>query len=330
MLTQLRIKNLILSDEININFDKGFNALTGETGAGKSIIVGALDYIFGKPLKIDLKYEKDKPVILEADFNLNNQNEDNTKNTLEEMDLNHDINHIITISREISLKNRSISYVNGKRINQKQLGILRSFLVDFHSQKDQFQIYDNQYQLQVLDTWAILNTVRQECADRLIELKKLMDKKNRLEEEERISAEKHLLYEYQIAELENLDLDVEEEQNINFELDILTHAEELFQLCNEMQQSFVEQDNSIIDIVSLYKQRLQRFENNTINNISSYLNNLVEQINNIQRESRILSDSISFDETRMSLLEERMKEILRIKRKYKMARSSILSNSSYQ
>jgi len=149
MLTQLRIKNLILSDEININFDKGFNALTGETGAGKSIIVGALDYIFGKPLKIDLKYEKDKPVILEADFNLNNQNEDNTKNTLEEMDLNHDINHIITISREISLKNRSISYVNGKRINQKQLGILRSFLVDFHSQKDQFQIYDNQYQLQV-------------------------------------------------------------------------------------------------------------------------------------------------------------------------------------
>jgi DNA repair protein RecN (Recombination protein N) len=337
MIKQLRIINFILTEDLTLYFGDNLNILTGETGAGKSVIIGALDYLLGRQVRTELAYDRDRPVLIEAIFDLNfkqisNDQQNNTTNRIQILneilgaDLLKDTDHLI-ISKEISTKGKPISSVNGKRINQSQLLQIRNVLIDFHSQREQLKLFDEQYQLQVIDAWANLGEVREEYFNIYNEIKILKEKKRSLELKEKQLEEKFLLYEYQIEELEGMNMTIDEEAALNSELDLLANSEELLAVCSQIQHSISEQDNSLMDIISNFKQRIQRTgaENNTIRNIITILNEMINSCRDLISETRILESNIDLDETKMKHLEERLNSILRVKSKYKMSIADVLS-----
>lgn len=327
MIKQLTVTNFILTDNIVIEFDEKLNILTGETGAGKSVIIGALDYILGRQVRSELTYDAGKPVFLEAVFNLSGEKDTVKIALIEELLGCSPLNEYgyLVVSREISGKRNSCR-INGKRVNQAVITRLREILVDFHSQREQLKLFDDRHRLDVLDTWAGLLPLREQYQTLFEELKNLMERKKSLELMEKQAAEKMLLFEYQIEEIESMQLSIDEEKMLNSELDILTHAEELLGLCSEIEHAVIEEDNSVLDLISNFHQRFQKIGegNETIKNIKTCFDELTNSINAVMSEVRTLKDGIDVDEEQLKQIENRISSILRIKNKYKMDVSQLL------
>lgn len=327
MLTKLTVKNFILSDDITIDLGSGLNILTGETGAGKSVIVGALDYILGRQISVNLAYNQDNPVCLTAYFNLEKDKAESVGRIIESK-LPSELSNLI-IRREISVKGRSAAYINDGRVNNRQIAEIRPLLIDFHSQREQMKLFDENYQLNVLDVWAGLTGLRNEYTVCFEGLKSAIEKKKRLENEEKRNTEKMLLYEYQIQEIESMELSAAEEKRLNQELDLLSNSEEIMTLCSEIQHNFTEQDSSIIDVISSYQKNMQRLaptDNQKIKNIISLFDEISHSLTDLTAELRELEESIELDREKMDSVEERLSSILRIKNKYKMEIPQLLQH----
>ncbi len=319
MLTKLTINNFILSDNITIEFGHKLNILTGETGAGKSVIVGALDYILGRQISVNLAYDAVKPVYLTAFFNLEPDKAGFIGNLIEYSSF--DKLQRLVIRKEISVKGRSTTYINDKRINNRIITEIRPLLIDFHSQREQMKLFDEDYQLKVLDAWAGLTKLRNQYKYYFEELKSAIEKKKYLEKEEKRNAEKILLYEYQIEEIEKMELSNIEEKKLNQELELLANSEEILTLCSEIQHNFVEQDSSIIDLINSYQKRIEKLENTgneRIKIIITIFNEITHSLSDLTSEFSQLEDGIDLDQEKMNRIEERLNSILQIKTKYKM------------
>ncbi|MBW6516117.1 MAG: DNA repair protein RecN [Candidatus Cloacimonetes bacterium] len=325
MIKSLRIKNFILVKEIEVEFGKGLNVLTGETGAGKSVIVGAFALILGQKGRPGIFYNNQEPIYLEAEFDLSQQDSEIIEDLISEGYLDNEERSLI-IAREILTDNSSRSYLNGKRVTIGTIKEFRDALIDFHSQRDQIKLFSEQYQLEILDTFGNLKTKRNSYRKIYDDIRNKQKRLQELETTERQYAEKQRLYEYQIAELEELDLQIDEEKELKQELDLLTHSEDILNYCQEIQQQFYESENSIFDQFNIYTQRLDRFkeDSESIKNVVLSFSSILQILNDVRRELRIIKDAIDLDENKMKQLEQRMSNILRIKSKYKMDISQLL------
>lgn len=319
MIKNLRIKNFILVREIEVEFGRGLNVLTGETGAGKSVVAGAFDLILGQKGRPGIFYDNREPIYLEAAFDLNKQDSGIIDRLIDEGYLSDEERELI-IAREITPDNSSRSYINGKRVSLAIIKEYRDALIDFHSQRDQIKLFSPSYQLDILDTFGDLSGKRDTYQKlyRTIKgkLKRLSDLK-RLEQQD---LEKQRLYEYQIAELEELNLRTDEENELQQELDLLTHSEDILNYCQEMQQNCYENENSFFDEFNRFNQRFERYAdgNESIKNIVLSLQNVLQILNDIRGELRNIKDTIDLDQSKMTDLEKRLNDVLRIKNKYKM------------
>ncbi len=319
MIKSLRIKNFVLVRDLDILFGPGLNVLTGETGAGKSVIIGALDLILGQKSRPGLYYNDREPIYLETVISLNNQESEIIRRLKEEGFIDEEEEELI-ISREILTDNSSRFYFNGKRVTASVIKEYRDNFVDFHSQRDQNKLFSTDYQLDILDTYGDLMKQRKAYRKIYREIKNRLKRLEELEQAERQGTEKHRLYEYQIAELEELDLKNEEEKELQKEIDLLTNSEDILNNCQEMQQVFYEQENSLFDQISSYVKRFERFKENdeSINNIVLSVTNTLQILNDVRTDLNNVRDTIDLDWNRMQELENRLNEILRIKNKYRM------------
>lgn len=222
MIQNLRIKNFVLVEDLEIEFSSKLNILSGETGAGKSVVVGALDLILGQKIKGDLFYRKGEPIYLEASFLINN-----SKSIPEDNFLSNyiDEENEFVIAREITKESGSKSFINGRRVSLNAIKEVRELLVDFHSQRDQIQLFDNNHQLEIIDTYGGLQHKRELYEQLLNETKSKNKKLNELKEKEIKNEERKRLYEYQINELEEFSLSINEEKELHSELDQRTHKQ---------------------------------------------------------------------------------------------------------
>lgn len=327
MIKSLRIRNFVLVRDVEIEFSEGLNILTGETGAGKSVIIGALTLLLGKKAKVGLFYKEDQPVYLEAIFSSLPQQGDNIALLQNEGYLNiEDEDRELLITREIMPDMTSKCYINGKRVTVSTVKELCGFLIDFHSQREQVQLFSPVYQLEVIDVFGNLREKRKTFTTKFKEVRKKIKKMSELETAEQQSAEKKRLYEYQIDELEELNLRLEEEKELEKELDLLTHAEEILNYCSEMQQSFYEKENSLFDQISAYNQRLERFkeDNDSIGNVVMSLASVLQLLTDVRYELRNIKENIDLDKSRMEQTEERLNSIIDAKNKYKMTVPQLL------
>ena len=154
MIKNLTIKNYILAKDISVDFSDGLQIITGETGAGKSILIGAIQAIFGKSVNSELLADSTKKAYLELSFDLKSNN-----HRLNELLNKYDVevaDNEFYLAREIFPNNRNKSYLNGVRIPISIAKEFKNVMLDFHSQRDQLLLLDNNFQLDVLDKFGDL------------------------------------------------------------------------------------------------------------------------------------------------------------------------------
>jgi DNA repair protein RecN (Recombination protein N) len=223
MLKHLVIKNYALIENLDAVFHEGFSVMTGETGAGKSIIIGALSLILGKRADLQSLKDKSKKCVVEGIFHTGNQN---LKRFFVGHDLDFDPENTI-LRREILPSGKSRAFINDTPAGLAQLRDLAARLVDMHSQNSSTLLQSATFQLDVIDSFCdnaeMLNQYKKLYAD----YRELKSGLNHLRESEKAAGSEQDFYTFQLEELEKAELKPGEQHEIEEELELLNHAEEI-------------------------------------------------------------------------------------------------------
>ncbi|MDD2636307.1 MAG: DNA repair protein RecN [Bacteroidales bacterium] len=299
MLKQLFIKNYLLIDEIKLDFDAGFSVITGETGAGKSIIIGAISLLLGKRADMDVLLNKSQKCIVEGSFDLSRHD---LKDVFNDADLDFDKNTFIR--REILSGGKSRAFVNDTPVN---LGILKSIsekIINLHSQHENLALSVAEYRMQIIDTTAGTTEMLDEYQEKYLELKnstKYLDEaKNEL-----VKAKQEIdYYQFQTDQLENANLDDNNElDELEAKSKMLENAEEIKSVLAKSMNLIDENEFSIDALLSELKVDIAK-----IIGLYSNAEDIVERIDALIIELRDINEQIAADvekaEINPSLLEK--------------------------
>ena len=316
MLIQLNIKNFALIEEITMEFQEGFNILSGETGAGKSILIDAIDYVLGGKFSKDLIRTGEDRTFVEAIFSIDNSN---VELILNELEIDYD--DIIIISRETTLSGRSIIKVNGKSIIVTQLKKIREKILDIHGQHQNQSLLQRSVHIQYLDDF-----IGKEIEEPLTKFNVLREELSLIRERIRkISGnednEKLIDYtKFQIEDIEKGKLKIGEEEELKEEYNILSNAEKInssllvsYNLLNGRDDgnSILESLSKVINEVTSIEKHFEEIKDKR-NILEGAFYNLEE----VTREIRDLGENIVYDEVRLAKINERIYEINTYKKKY--------------
>jgi DNA repair protein RecN (Recombination protein N) len=332
MLKKLYIKDFAIVDHLEIEFDSGFQVVTGETGAGKSILVGALGLLCGDRGQSDLVRSGANKAILEAEFKFPLNRKKIT--ILEELAIDS-LGEIIIVRREINNKGVSRAFINDSPVNIQVLSSLTEVLIDLHGQHQHQRLIHPENHIHYLDAYGQLQPMLEEYQSRYKDYhhqKKLLES---LVEERKSSYEKHDLYTFQVQELSKANLKEDELESLISERKILENSEVLFDVSNKVAlllysgedsgsnriseainklKSLVDVDPSFIDLIKNLESAQVSVEE-TGRHCESYGSNLefnpdrLEEIRN--RESDIEWLLKKYQVTDVSLLIKRHEEMKR-------------------
>ena len=318
MLTFLNISNIALIDELNVEFDRGLNLLTGETGSGKSIIVDALGVLVGGRFTSDLlKAGRDRGFI-EGLFSVarNRQLEELLSDAGIEADRADDTE--IIIRRELAANGRNKIFINNQLATQSLLRELQPFLVDIHGQGDQQTLFDTTTHLELLDAFASVAGLKEEVAACY---KSWSSVKRELEAQGKEDAEKFQLIDilrFQIDELERARLVVGEDEQLEEERRRLNNVEKLTTLCAESFSLTYEESDSAITRIRQTARRVEELAGYE-SRFREYLEGLETSramLEDLAFSLRDFADKLEFSPARLEEIENRLAELSRLKRKY--------------
>ena len=324
MIKGLIVENFIIVDKLNIEFGNGLQVITGETGAGKSIIVGAISLILGSDIHSGMLLNESLPAKLEANFNIDNEN----KQLIEllkkyEFDSSDDE---VFFAKEIATNLRSKSYINGRRVSKEIIKEFREILIDFHSQRDQQKLFDTDFQLEVLDIFGKLTKLRELFTSQYNKTDSKIKKLKKLQRAESELAEKIKLYQYQTEEIEKIKPVIGEDLKLQAELNLLTNAEDILNISSQLEQEIYEKENSVYDTISLYISQLKKFkdDNKNIEEAVSHLQDASANLDNTISNIREVQNIIEVDSSRLEYIQARLSEINTLSVKYKRNIKKIL------
>ncbi len=328
MLKTLSIKNFALVDQLKVDFNTGLNIITGETGTGKSIIIGALGIILGEKFKIDtLRHGADKSV-LEAEFEIENAPE--LFEYLNEQDVDSDGNYVI-IRRELNESGRSRSFINDTPVSMPILEHVGNLLVDLHGQHQHQLLLQSFRHISYLDNFANI-------AEKVDEYKTIytgyLDLKKQLDEI--VTREKEIkqasqMYEFQLNEINSVDPKPEELDEAVKEERILKNSEKLFDITHILFRQLYEEKGSVTEILSSAKIKLD-----SLIPIDESFGSLKEECENasiiIQELANALGDyssKIQFDPDRLETLRQRIAVLNGLLKKYGGTIDAVLEHKEH-
>ncbi len=317
MLQHLSIKNYALIDVLELNLSKGLSVITGETGAGKSIILGALNLVLGK--RADLKVLKDdsQKCVVEAVFLLNGKE---NKSFFVEHDIDFDPQTIIR--REILPSGKSRAFINDTPVNLTAVNELAEKLIDVHSQHQNLLLSDNQYQLRLLDSFAKNDRELHAYQEEYAHFNKLLRKIEELEEISKNEVGDSDYLSFLLNELNEARLIPDEQQTIEEELSVLEHAEEiqsnLSSIVNLSEDSeglgvrpgLVSIGNSL-KILSKYHKDYE--------DLSQRLESIRIEFEDISLEIDQKSENLDFEPERLEKLDARLSLLVNLQKKHSVA-----------
>lgn len=314
MLQSLYIQNYALINELEIDFKNGLNIITGETGAGKSILLGALSLILGQRADTTVLKDKSKKCFVEAKFLINKFE---TKEFFRINELDYD--DVTIIRREITDTGKSRAFINDTPVNISVLKDLGSYLVDIHSQHETILLGDNQFQMNLIDAYVNHTDLLTDYYTSFVLFKELSAEYQQLVLNSEKAKADFDYYNFQFNQLESAKLKQGEQQELEEELEKLSHIEEIkLNLTNSYQLLTGES----IDITSNLKQ-----VKNSIQSISKFLGenkNLLERIesvyielNDITSEIEHLNNSLDHDPEKLELVKSRLDLLYSLQQKHK-------------
>lgn len=315
MLSRLLIKNYALIDNLDISFDKGFNIITGETGAGKSILMGALGLILGNRAEGKQFFDDDKKCMIEGYFAISSYN---LKEFFIENDLEYDDETIIR--REISVDGKSRAFVNDSPVNLAILKALGERLIDIHSQHATLQINTEEFQLFVLDALAGNDDVLKQFRQELQQLRKITKRLKDFKEESRTANAELDYNQFLFDELEKMNVQDGEVKQLEEEQSQLENAEEIKRAL--LASNFLLSDGEP-NVLSLLKESVQQ-----IQQASRYFTDAEELANRLQSAYIEIKDvsleiagqegAVILDEQRLAEVNTRLSEVYSLMKKHRV------------
>jgi DNA repair protein RecN (Recombination protein N) len=318
MLTLLNISNIALIDDLQVEFERGLNLLTGETGSGKSIIVDALGVLIGGRFASEMIKAGETRAFIEGLFSVSRNPELKELLACAGIELDDEERFEILIRREMAANGRNKIFINHQIATLALLKDLRQFLVDIHGQGEQQTLFNPDTHLELLDAFAGLINLRQEVS---ANYKRWFAIKRELDELRRDEAEKFQLIDilrFQIEELERAQLSIGEDERLEEERRRLNNVEKLTTLCAESYGLVYEDDDSAIARLGQATRRIE--------DLSQYDSNFKAHVEGLQTARALLedlafslrdfADGLEFSPARLAEVENRLAEISRLKRKY--------------
>ncbi len=307
MISRIKISNYLFVQDQELYFEPGMTALTGETGAGKTILVGAISLIFADNSFNAVAWDKAKPIYLEADFELDNNPALQEK--LEELEYND--GQQLTLARRISENGRSSYFVNGRKVAANLMKELKPLLIDFHHQRDQQRLLMPSFQLEVLDLYAGSTELRKEHAS---SLQKLRAKVKQLEEHKELKERNRQLeelYRFQMEELEAAAISPGEEQELGKEHEKISHLQQIRELGGRLSHEFYESEGSVMDVIRAAVSALDRLKDldSNIAQLHQALADAAQIISDCEGEVNSLAFMAVDDEVRLEEITQRLDEI---------------------
>jgi DNA repair protein RecN (Recombination protein N) len=321
MIVELSINNFAIIDNVKINFEKGFNVLTGETGAGKSIIIEGISMILGQRANRNLIRSGEERAIIEGVFYLEDPVEINE--TLEEHGIDIDPNNYLIITREIYNNGRTISRVNGRVVTLSVLNDITANLVDIHGQHEHQSLLDPRTHIKLVDSFgneelkSLLETVNKKY-------RVLQEEKNRLKELsqniENIEREIDLL-QYQLKDIDSADIFNLDEDEIMSEYNKLNNIKDIaFNLGQviDMLNSDDYSGYSIINGISKCRLNLNNIEkyDETLKEYNNILESVEYELKDLYISIKDYLENLELDEEGLIILEEKIDLLNSLKRKY--------------
>jgi len=315
MLQKLSISNYALIDDLEISFDSGLNILTGETGAGKSIILGALSLILGQRAESRYFFNQQKKCVIEGTFKIDGFH---LKSFFEENDLDYETETVLR--REISADGKSRAFINDTPVNLPSLKLLGERLIDIHSQHATLEINDPEFQLLVVDSVAKHDELLIDYRTKFKAYKKSTAKLTQLIEESDKAKADLDYYQFQFDELEQASLDADEQEKLEQELFALNNAEEIKR--NLLSATYLMNDGDAAALVQLREanQQLSSIEkfNPQVEELQQRLNSVIIELKDIATEVENIEQRTHTNEERAADINIRLSLIYNLQKKHRV------------
>ncbi len=321
MLSELSIQDFAIIDQIHIRFEPGFTVLTGETGAGKSIIIDAVSLLLGGRGETDVIRAGADRATIEGIFLLDGETRSVMNPLLEQDGLEGDDPRILVLAREIRREGRNVCRVNGRAVALKVLASIGQYLVDIHGQTEHLSLMRVREHVDLLDRYGELWPLRDRVTGLVHQLRAVRRELADLRRDERELARRVDLLQYQVNEIEAARLEVGEEGDLVRERTLLANAEQLTELAGEAYQALYEggeDQASAVDLLQVAVRALAGLVR--LDPSTKPLGDAAEaasyQVEDLAESLRDYRDQIEFNPRRLEQVEERLALIRNLQRKY--------------
>jgi DNA repair protein RecN (Recombination protein N) len=329
MLAELRIQDFAIIEDLHLNLDSGFTVFTGETGAGKSIIIDAVEMLLGGRADSTMVRSDAEVAIIEGSFRLDSSVHNEVNQILERESLLDDP-EFLTLGREIRRQGRNICRVNGRTVSLSLLGELGEWLVDVHGQSEHLSLLRVREHLQLLDRYAQVEDLRNSFTDVYNVLGRVRREISELRQREREAASRADLLTYQLNEIESAALQPGEETELIAERARMANAEQLATLAEQAITALDEgpgDREAITDLLGRAAQALMGLAkiDASMEGIQAEAQALVEQTSDLARRLRVYQEGIEYNPQRLDQVEERLGLLHTLQRKYGGGIDAVLS-----
>lgn len=309
MLSRLLINNYALIDSLSISFDDGFNVITGETGSGKSILLGALGFVIGDRSDSNVIIDDSRKCVVEAEFIFD---DDRFKPFFDNYDLDYSAECVLR--RELSPSKKSRAFINDTPVTVQQLKELGSQLIDIHSQHDSLLLTNPDFQLNLLDNAANNSSYLSEYSSLYRSFINTSNELKHLEELRRNSLAEADFLSFQLDELNKANLQDDEYEELTQRIELLENSEEVKNLLLQSDAILQESNDSLINQLIELKSAFDRLKR-YLPVASSYLDRIESvkiELKDIARDIDGLQDDTQFDPDTLQLLRDRFDLIQRL------------------
>ncbi len=321
MITTISIKNYALIEDIRMDFNNGLTIITGETGAGKSILLGALSLVLGKRADLSSMKDASKKCVIEAEFAIEKFK---LQTIFEENDLDYDAHTIIR--REILPSGKSRAFINDTPVTLSQLQAVGPHLVDIHSQHETLSLAEENYQMKVIDALADNSSLRNTYSEQLQRYKTTSEalenaKIEKSEASKEIDYNTFLFTELEEANLEGIDQDQLEET-----YETLSNAEEIQETLSKVVQLFSEEQIGTLETAKEARAALNQLKNygSVYNSLWERLNSVIIELDDLSEETEQIATSIEADPQQLLEINEKLQTLHKLQQKHNVATVSEL------
>jgi len=314
MLVRLTVRNYAIISELDVPFSDGLTIITGETGAGKSILIGALSLVFGKRADTSVLFNNEEKCVVEAHFDVKAYD---LKSFFLENDLDYE--PITILRREISVSGKSRAFINDTPVNLNQLRELASYLIDIHSQHEVLTLKTPEFRARFIDSCADGGKQFSVFRAKFQEWSNLKRKAEKLKDELQQSAADEDYLRFQLNELEDLNLSDGELKLAQERLSFLENAEEINQTLSGISEVLSSSENAVLDtlrsIDSELKNLSRKFEK--AGEWQERVHSTFVELEDLARELENSGNDFNEDPAELQRLQERVDEILRLLTKHR-------------